>query len=92
MPRIIPEGLAAAFDITSWDVPPIFRLLQTLGGVDELEMYNIFNMGIGMVLVVAPDKVAEVERLLDAENERHYTVGRIVKDVDGTRVQLHRGM
>ena len=92
VPRIIPEGLAAAFDITSWSVPPIFRVLQKLGNVDELEMYNIFNMGIGMVLVVSPDKVDEVERILDAEQETHYTVGRIVKDVDGTRVQLHRGL
>ncbi|TPF95156.1 phosphoribosylformylglycinamidine cyclo-ligase [Bifidobacterium sp. UTBIF-78] len=92
VPRIIPDGLAAAFDITSWDVPPIFRLLQQLGEVDELEMYNIFNMGIGLVLVVAPDKVAEVERILDAENEEHHTIGKIVKDVDGTRVQLHKGL
>ena len=92
VPRIIPEGLAAAFDIASWDVPPIFRLLQKLGDVDELEMYNIFNMGIGMVLVVAPDKVAEVERVLDAEGETHHTIGRIAKDVDGTRVQLHKGL
>ncbi|OZG59072.1 phosphoribosylaminoimidazole synthetase [Bifidobacterium tissieri] len=92
VPRIIPEGLAAAFDITSWDVPPIFRLLQQLGEIDELEMYNIFNMGIGMVLIVSPDKVADVERILDAEGEVHHTVGRIVKDIDGTRVQLHKGL
>ena len=92
VPRIIPEGLAAAFDITSWDVPPIFRLLQQLGDIDELEMYNIFNMGIGMVLIVSPDKVADVERILDAEGEVHHTVGRIVKDIDGTRVQLHKGL
>ena len=90
VPRIIPKGLAASFDITSWPVPPIFRLLQRYGNVPELEMYNIFNMGIGLVLVVDPAKAEEVERILDTENEPHYRVGRIVKDVDGTRVQLHK--
>ena len=90
VPRIIPEGLAASFDVTSWPVPPIFAMLRELGGVDEMEMYNIFNMGIGMVLVVDPAKAAEVERILDAEGEAHYTVGSIVRDVDGTRVQLHK--
>ncbi|MBM6698892.1 phosphoribosylformylglycinamidine cyclo-ligase [Bifidobacterium pullorum subsp. saeculare] len=90
VPRIIPEGLAASFDISSWQVPPIFQMLERLGGVDHKEMYNIFNMGIGMVLVVAPEKVAEVEAILDAEQEVHHTIGSIVKDVDGTRVQLHQ--
>ena len=91
VPRIIPEGLAAAFDIDSWDVPPIFKILQQYGHVDDLEMYNIFNMGIGMVLMVAPGSVAEVVRLLDAENEPHYIVGRIVKD-NGARVELRHGI
>ena len=89
VPRIIPEGLAASFDISSWDVPPIFRMLERLGDVDHKEMYNIFNMGIGLVLVVDPAKAAEVESILDAENETHMRVGSIVPDVDGTRIQLH---
>ncbi|MFC0265543.1 phosphoribosylformylglycinamidine cyclo-ligase [Alloscardovia macacae] len=91
VPRIIPEGLAASFDISSWDVPPIFHVLEKYGNVDHLEMYNIFNMGIGMVLVVSPEHVDEVEQILDAHGETHYTVGRIVKDQtpDGARVELH---
>ena len=88
VPRIIPEGLAASFDITSWDVPPIFQVLERYGKVDHKEMYNIFNMGIGMVLMVSPENVAEVERILDENGEKHYTVGRIVKD-NGERVELH---
>lgn len=88
VPRIIPEGLAASFDITSWDVPPIFQVLERYGKVDHKEMYNIFNMGIGMVLMVSPENVAEVERILDENSEKHYTVGRIVKD-NGERVELH---
>ena len=85
VPRIIPEGLAASFDITSWDVPPIFQVLERYGKVDHKEMYNIF---IGMVLMVSPENVVEVERILDENGEKHYTVGRIVKD-NGERVELH---
>ncbi len=88
VPRIIPEGLAASFDITSWDVPPIFQVLEKYGHVGHKEMYNIFNMGIGMVLMVSPDNVAEVERILDENGEKHYTVGRIVRD-NGEHVELH---
>ncbi|WP_018143138.1 phosphoribosylformylglycinamidine cyclo-ligase [Alloscardovia criceti] len=88
VPRIIPEGLAASFDINSWDVPPIFQVLEKYGKVDHKEMYNIFNMGIGMVLIVSPENVSEVERILDDNNEKHYTVGRIVVD-NGERVELH---
>ncbi|MFT8987455.1 MAG: phosphoribosylformylglycinamidine cyclo-ligase [Bifidobacterium psychraerophilum] len=91
VPRIIPEGLAAAFDIDSWDVPPIFRILQEHGHVEALEMYNIFNMGIGMVLMVSPAKAAEVGRILDEANEPHYVVGRIIKD-NGARVELRHGI
>ncbi|MFT8592163.1 MAG: phosphoribosylformylglycinamidine cyclo-ligase [Bifidobacterium sp.] len=91
VPRIIPEGLAAAFDIDSWDVPAIFRILQRYGHVDDLEMYNIFNMGIGMVLMVAPESVAQVVRILDAEDEPHFIVGRIIKD-NGARVELRHGI
>ncbi|WP_416174763.1 MAG: Phosphoribosylformylglycinamidine cyclo-ligase [Bifidobacterium crudilactis] len=91
VPRIIPDGLAAAFDIDSWDVPPIFGVLQEYGHVDALEMYNIFNMGIGMVLMVSPAKAAEVGRILDEANEPHYVVGRIVKD-NGARVELRHGI
>ena len=63
-------------------------MLERYGKVDHKEMYNIFNMGIGMVLMVSPENVAEVERILDENGEKHYTVGRIVKD-NGERVELH---
>ncbi|WP_101618143.1 phosphoribosylformylglycinamidine cyclo-ligase [Bifidobacterium margollesii] len=90
VPRIIPEGLAASFDVDAWQVPPIFRVLQQLGNIDDTEIYNIFNMGIGMVLVVDPSKVDETKATLEAENEPYYMVGRIVKD-NGERVELHHG-
>ena len=60
VPRILPEGLAAIFDSKSWSIPPIFRLIQNKGDIDVKEMYRVFNMGIGMVLICSPDKVEQL--------------------------------
>ena len=51
VPRILPPGLAARFRLGSWEVPPIFSLIQSRGRVDEEEMFRVYNMGLGMVLV-----------------------------------------
>ena len=52
IPRILPEGISVEIDRASWEVPPLFRWLQKAGGVDEAEMYRVFNMGIGMIAIV----------------------------------------
>jgi len=57
IPRVLPEGVGVVIDRSAWEVPPIFRLIQARGNVPELEMYRIFNMGMGMVLMVEPDDV-----------------------------------
>jgi phosphoribosylformylglycinamidine cyclo-ligase len=54
VPRILPAGLGARIDRSSWRVPAIFRLIQERGGIDEDEMYRAFNMGVGLVLAIAP--------------------------------------
>ena len=59
VPRILPEGLAAHFGSKTWTVPPIFHLIQRLGNVDRDEMYRVFNMGIGMVVICAPESVSK---------------------------------
>ena len=64
VPRILPDGVAARFDSSSWRAPPIFWQLQEDGGISRDEMYRVFNMGIGMALVCAPDRVAETLRLI----------------------------
>ncbi len=53
VPRVIPDGAQAVIDLAAWPVPPLFQALQRLGGVEEAEMLRTFNMGIGMVAVVA---------------------------------------
>ena len=67
LPRILPDGLGAGIDRASWRVPAIFRLIQERGGIDEDEMYRAFNMGVGLILAVAPrDVEALLARLPDA--------------------------
>ncbi len=60
VPRILPAGVTARFEIPGWPVPAIFQLIQQRGEVAAEEMYEVFNMGIGMVLMVAADDVEEV--------------------------------
>ncbi|CAM6122067.1 unnamed protein product [Calypogeia fissa] len=60
IPRIFPAGLGAFVKVGSWNVLPIFNWLQKAGGVEEAEMFRTFNMGIGMILVVAPDVASDI--------------------------------
>jgi len=56
--------VAAQFHSKSWTVPPIFRLIQQRGNVDQNEMYHVFNMGIGMVIVCSPDNADQLTKQL----------------------------
>jgi phosphoribosylformylglycinamidine cyclo-ligase len=76
--RILPEGLGAEIDARGWPRPPIFDLIASEGPVEGAEMYRTFNMGIGMIAVVAPGDVAATLALLDREGNRAYEIGRIV--------------
>ena len=60
VPRTLPGGLAVRFDSKQWDVPPIFSLIQRLGNVDRDEMYHVYNMGVGMVIICAPEDVKSI--------------------------------
>jgi len=62
LPRVLPDGLGA--EITpGWPVPTIFRLIEQAGGISSDEMYRVFNMGVGFVVIVSPEDAAEVHRL-----------------------------
>ncbi len=74
-PRMLPDGLRARFDWGSWPVPPIFSLIRRLAGISDEEMRRVFNLGLGMVLVVAPD---DAERALDALGEGAWKVGDVL--------------
>ena len=79
LPRILPRGTAAAVDLSSWTVPPLFAHLQQLGNVDQDEMLRTFNMGIGLVVVVPGEQVKKAKAILNRANERHCIIGRIVR-------------
>ncbi len=75
--RILPSGATAIVDTGAWEVPPIFRLIQKAGEVGKQEMYQVFNMGIGMVCVVPKDKVDDFMRDLKGREEKFWTIGEI---------------
>lgn len=78
VPRMLPEGLAARIELGSWPVPPIFNVIERAGSVDHMEMFNIFNMGIGMVVAVPADREDEVMNLLANAGEQGYRIGSVV--------------
>jgi phosphoribosylformylglycinamidine cyclo-ligase len=69
LPRIIPAGLHASIDRSSWTVPPIFRWLQQTGHVPPTDMFRTFNMGIGLIVVCAEQDVARMLELLAEAGE-----------------------
>ena len=78
IPRVLPEGLGACLRRGSWEVPPLFRLIQKGGGVSDEEMERTFNLGIGMVVVVSPGDLHEVEHSLERRGETSFVIGRVV--------------
>ena len=78
IPRVLPEGKGARIRRGSWEVPAIYRLIQKGGAVSEGEMFRTFNMGIGMVVVVAPEDLHEVEHSLERRGETSFVIGSVV--------------
>src|SRR6201997_189246 len=79
LPRVLPKGTAAAIELGSWPVLPIFEHLQELGKVPQDEMLRTFNMGMGMLLVVPAAKFKKAQSVLERVGEKAYTIGRITK-------------
>jgi phosphoribosylformylglycinamidine cyclo-ligase len=79
IPRILPTGLGARIRRSAWETPPLFRLIQKGGDVSDEEMHRTFNMGVGMVVVVSPDDLHEVEHSLERRGETTFVIGRVVQ-------------
>ncbi len=79
IPRILPDGLAARIDLGSWNVPNLFDVLQREGGVERDEMFRAFNMGVGMIAVVGPERADEVARSFTEAGETAWLAGEIVR-------------
>lgn len=76
IPRMLPEGIVAKVEKSSYEIPAIFKLLQKTGGIAEEMMYNTYNMGLGMVLAVDPADVPKTLKAVESAGETAYVVGR----------------
>jgi phosphoribosylformylglycinamidine cyclo-ligase len=78
LPRVLPAHCRAKLIKGSWEIPPIFTLLQRLGRIEEEEMLRVFNNGLGMIVIVPPEEEAEALSVLKATGERCFLIGEII--------------
>lgn len=83
IPRMLPEGIHAMIRMNSYEVPPIFKMLSTDGDIEEIIMYNTYNMGLGMVIAVDSKDADKAVRLIEAAGEKAYIVGEAVSGSKG---------
>jgi len=76
--RILPPNRCAEVRKGTWEIPPIFPFLQEKGGVDEAEMYHVFNMGVGLVLVLPPNQIDVAIASLRESDESPFLIGQII--------------
>ena len=76
IPRILSEGQGIEIHEGTWEILPVFRLLEKYGKIAHREMFNIFNMGIGMVIAVSQDEASEVIAILEKQGEKASVIGR----------------
>lgn len=81
--RILPEGCKAVIERGSWKVPPIFKIIERMGGIEEEEMLRTFNYGIGMVVVLPAQEVEDALYRLRGMGEEAFLIGRIAERVEG---------
>jgi phosphoribosylformylglycinamidine cyclo-ligase len=79
VPRVFSDKLDAQISREAWEIPPVFRFLQQHGNVSDDEMANVFNLGIGYVMIVRPKYADSVYRQLRQNKEKAYRLGTIVK-------------
>jgi len=83
IPRSLPKGMSAKIEEASIQAPPIFNVLMSVGGIDKRDMYNTFNMGVGMSVVVAAEDANKAIEILRANGEQAYIMGEVVEGDDG---------
>ncbi len=86
VPRMLPGGLRAVIKKGSWKVLPIFEMMQRLGNIPEKDMYNTFNMGLGMIVAVDADKADAAVKCLSDAGETAYIVGELVEGETGVDI------
>jgi phosphoribosylformylglycinamidine cyclo-ligase len=90
IPRMLPEGLGAELNEKSWEIPPVFKLISSHGQIDYQEMYNIFNMGIGMVIAVDREDASDLLEHFRQSGETATEIG-VVTSNQGIHIKAQGG-
>lgn len=86
IPRTIPKGLKARIELGSWPILPIFSLMKDLGNMDDQALYNTFNMGIGLVIIVDKAIANDILETLETMGEKAYIIGDVVSGEGGLQL------
>jgi len=86
IPRVLPKSLDVVIKKGSWDMLPIFKIIEQKSGVPDEELYQVFNMGIGMVSIVSADKAKDVLKFIHAQKHKAWIIGEVVKGQGEARV------
>ncbi len=90
-PRILPKGLGARVDLTTWTIPDIFERLREIGNIDAADYRRTFNLGIGMILVVSKRNVAKAKAVLTKIGEESFEIGTVIEARGSRRVEYLGG-
>ena len=86
VPRMMKDGLSARIDVSSFPTLPIFEMIAKKGNIPERDMYNTFNMGLGMIIAIPKEQVGLAKEVLTRIGERAYIVGSVVKGDGGVEL------
>lgn len=78
IPRVLPEGLGVEIDTASWDIPPVFKLMQKIGNIAQAEMMRTFNMGIGFIMILHPEDEKQACAVLAESGEEPIRIGKVI--------------
>ena len=87
IPRVLPKSLDVIIKKGSWDMLPIFKIIEQKSGVPDDELYQVFNMGIGMVSIISADKAKAVLKFINAQPHKAWIIGEVVKGTGEARVE-----
>ena len=86
IPRVLPKSLDVVIKKGSWEMLPVFKIIAEKSGVPDDELYQVFNMGIGMVSIVSADKADAVLKFIKAQKHKAWIIGEVVKGTGEARV------
>jgi phosphoribosylformylglycinamidine cyclo-ligase len=87
IPRVLPDTLDVVIHKGSWDMLPIFKMIEARSGVPDDELYQVFNMGIGMITIVTPEKAQAVLKFIQSQKHKAWVIGEVVKGKGEARVE-----